>query len=72
MFKIENTENILLDLRHIKLTCEETKQKILLEIEQTFNSLIKQLKLRKYEVIKEVEEHFNSETEKLQNYEDKW
>ena len=72
MFKIENTENILLDLRHIKLTCDETKQKIMLEIEQTFNSLIKQLKARKHEVIKEVEDHFNSEFEKLQEYEDKW
>jgi hypothetical protein len=44
----------------------------MLEIEQTFNSLIKQLKARKHEVIKEVEDHFNSEFEKLQEYEDKW
>ena len=72
MFKIENTENILLDLRHIKLTCEETKQKILLEVDQTFTSLIKQLKARKYEVIKEIEDHFNLEMEKLQDYEDRW
>lgn len=72
LFKIENTENILLDLRHIKLTCEEGKQKILVELEQTFNSLIKQLKTRKNEVIKEVDDHFNNETEKLQDCEEKW
>lgn len=72
LFKVENTENILLDLRHIKLTCDEAKQKILVEVEQTFTSLIKQLKIRKNEVIKEIEEHFNEEIEKLQTNEEKW
>lgn len=72
MFKVENTENILLDLRHIKLICEETKQKILVEVEQTFNSLIKQLKTRKHEVIKEIDDHFINEIDKLQENEEKW
>ena len=72
LFKIENTENVLLEIRHTKLTVEEGKQKILLEVEQIFKNVIKQLKARREEVRKDVEEHFNQETERLSYFEEKW
>ena len=72
LFKLENTENVLLEIRHTKLTVEEGKQKILLEVEQIFKNVIKQLKVRREEVRKEVEEHFNQEVERLNNFEEKW
>lgn len=72
LFKLENTENVLLEIRHTKLTVEEAKQKILLEVEQIFKIVIKQLKARREEVRKEIEEHFNKETDRLTNFEEKW
>jgi hypothetical protein len=72
LLKLENTENVLLDIRHTKLTVEEGKQKVLLEVEQIFKNLIKQLKIRREEAIREIEDHFNVEAEKLINFEEKW
>lgn len=44
ILQYERTENILLDIRHTKIECEEKKALIMKEVELTFSNVIKTLK----------------------------
>jgi hypothetical protein len=52
---------VLVDIRHTKLSCEEAKQRVLKEVEATFQAVFKLIKQRKEEVINEVNNHFINE-----------
>lgn len=41
ILKLEKTETILVDIRHTKLTFEESRQKVLKEVENTFSAIFK-------------------------------
>lgn len=47
VLKFEKTENVLLDIRHAKLTLEENRDKLLKQAEGYFDEIISKLKLRK-------------------------
>jgi len=53
LFKAARTNDILLDIRHTKLQCEETKDKLTREINSTFASLQQALKTREEELLAE-------------------
>ena len=53
LFKASRTNDILLDIRHTKLQCEETKDKLTREINATFSSLRDSLKTREDELLQE-------------------
>jgi len=72
LLKVDKTESVLLDIRQTKLTCDETKARVLKEVEETFTSLVKKLKERKNIVLKEVEEHFSEQVSQIQEQEQKW
>lgn len=72
LFKLDKTESVLLDIRQTKLTCDETKQKVLRDVESVFNELIRKLKDRKKEVMNEIEEHFSAQSDKIVNNEKIW
>ena len=40
LFKVENSEKVLIEIRDIKLTLEDKKNKIVEEVETVFSSLI--------------------------------
>lgn len=69
---MDKTESVLLDIRQTKLTCDETKQKVIREVESVFNDLIRKLKDRKKDVMAEIEDHFNAQSEKIVNNERTW
>ena len=69
---MENSEKVLLDIRHCKLSLEESKAKILLEIDSKFNNIVKAVKARKAELLKLVEEEFNGEITTLDEREGMW
>jgi hypothetical protein len=68
----DKTENVLLDIRHIKIECEEKKAQIMKEVELTFSNVIKLLKQRKEEVINELNEHFNQQIGAVYEEEQLW
>ncbi|KAL4488941.1 hypothetical protein ABPG72_005728 [Tetrahymena utriculariae] len=72
ILQYERTENILLDIRHTKIECEEKKAQIMKEVELTFSNVIKVLKQRKEDVISELVEHFNQQIEQVYEQESKW
>lgn len=37
ILKLEKTENVLVDIRHTKLMCEESKQRVLKEVDAAFS-----------------------------------
>ena len=58
IFKVENSEKILIEIRDIKLTLEDKKNKIVEEIESIFSALIQALKERKNNVLNDINVHF--------------
>ena len=68
----DKTENVLLDIRHTKIECEEKKAQIMKEVEFTFSNVIKLLKQRKEEVINELNEHFNQQIGAVYEEEQHW
>jgi len=72
MFRVDKTESILLDIRQTKLQCEENKARILKDMEELFNSLIKKLKERRTQVIKEIEGHYDEQISMIQSEEQRW
>jgi hypothetical protein len=72
LFKVEKTESVLLDIRQVKLSCEETKQRVVREVDHAFSELIKKLKDRRAEVLKEIEDHYAQQLEKLNKNEQIW
>merc|ERR1712048_933943 len=61
LFKATRTNDILLDIRHTKLQCEETKDKLTREINSTFASLHQALKIREEELLAELENTFTTQ-----------
>lgn len=72
LFKANRTNSILLDIRHTKLQCEETKEKLSKQIQATFQNLIAVLKQREEELLKELDNTFNTEICHIQSEEDLW
>jgi len=70
--KVDKTESVLLDIRQTKLTCEESKVRVMKEVEETFTKLIKKLKERKNIILKQVEDHFNEQLDEIQVQEQRW
>jgi len=70
--KVDKTESVLLDIRQTKLTCEESKNRVMKEVEETFARLIKKLKERKNSVLQQVEDHFNEQLDEIQVQEQRW
>jgi len=58
LFKVENSEKILIEIRDIKLTLEDKKNKTVEEIETVFSSLIQALKERKTAVMSDINAHY--------------
>lgn len=61
VLKFERTENVLLDIRHAKLTLEENRDKLLKQAENNFDEIISTLKTRKAKFLEEFAEHFNKQ-----------
>jgi len=72
LLKVDKTESVLLDIRQTKLTCEESKVRVMREVEETFTKLIKKLKERKNVILKQVEDHFNEQLDEIQTQEQRW
>lgn len=58
--KFDRTENVLLDIRHVRLSLEENQERIIKQAESSFDELISTLKNRKVKFVNEIREHFNS------------
>jgi hypothetical protein len=72
LLSFERTENVLLDLRHLKLTLEESRDEICARVEKIFADLIQAVKLRKRAVLKTITDHYDSEKERLMADETLW
>jgi hypothetical protein len=72
MFRVDKTESILLDIRQTKLQCEENKVRVMKEMEELFNSLIKKLKDRRTQVLKEIEAHYEQQVSSIESEENRW
>ncbi|CAD8103030.1 unnamed protein product [Paramecium sonneborni] len=72
ILRLEKTETVLVDIRHTKLTFEESKQKVLKEIEQTFVSIFKLIKQRKDEVINLINQHYEIQVNNIDTQEQIW
>lgn len=65
VLKFEKTENVLLDIRHAKLTLEENREKLLKQAENNFDEIINTLKTRKAAFLKELTEHFDKQLDQI-------
>ena len=72
ILKIDRTENVLIDIRHTKLTCEEAKQRALKEVENTFQAIFKLIKQRKEEITRDVNQHFDGQITQINDQERVW
>ncbi|CAD8120105.1 unnamed protein product [Paramecium sonneborni] len=72
LLKLEKTETVLVDIRHTKLTFEESKQKVLKEIEQTFATIFKLIKQRKDEVVNLINQHYEIQVNNIDTQEQIW
>ena len=72
LFKSSRTNTILLDIRHTKLHCEETKDRLSKDIHATFQTLQRTLKEREEELLAELDEIFDREIGAVQKEEDDW
>ncbi|CAD8194720.1 unnamed protein product [Paramecium pentaurelia] len=72
LLKLEKTETVLVDIRHTKLTFEESKQKVLKEIEQTFTKIFQLIKQRKDEVVNLINQHYELQVNNIDTQEQIW
>ena len=72
MFRVDKTESVLLDIRQTKVTCEEGKMRVLKEVDEAFNGVIKKLKIRREQVIKDLGDHYDEQFENISEQENKW
>ncbi|CAK93627.1 unnamed protein product (macronuclear) [Paramecium tetraurelia] len=72
ILRLEKTETVLVDIRHTKLTFEESKQKVLKEVEQTFALIFKLIKQRKDEVINLINQHYEIQVNNIDTQEQIW
>ncbi len=59
LLKFEKTENILLDIRHAKLSLEENAETIIELSEKYFDELITTIKARKLKFLEELRAYFS-------------
>ncbi|CAD8107326.1 unnamed protein product [Paramecium primaurelia] len=72
LLKLEKTETVLVDIRHTKLTFEESKQKVLKEVEQTFTKIFQLIKQRKDEVVNLINQHYELQVNNIDTQEQIW
>ncbi len=70
--KVESTETVLVDIRQALVACDQTKNRILKEVDVVIGGLIKSLKDRKEELIASIDDYFGKEREKILAEENKW
>lgn len=70
--KIESTESILVDVRQALVNCDQSRNRILKEVDTIFTGLINTLKSRKNLVIGQVDEYFKNERATISTEEQKW
>ena len=63
---------MLLDIRHAKLTLEENKETVLKEAGKYYDDLISTLKARRSKFLGELNEHFQSQVDTIDQYEEEW
>ena len=57
--KIESTETVLVDIRQALVACDQTKNRILKEVDTIIGGLIKALKDRKEELLTTIDQYFS-------------
>ncbi len=62
----------MVDIRQALVACDQTKNRILKEVDTVITNLIKALKDRKEELIASVDEYFGKERERIVAEESKW
>ena len=56
--KVESTETVLVDIRQALVACDQTKNRILKEVDRVITDLIKALKDRKEELLGTIDNYF--------------
>lgn len=72
LFKSSRVDSILLDIRHTKLIMEQTKNRIIKELRNTFEGLIDKLRDRQNELIDNIGQVYEKQLSKVREEEDKW
>lgn len=70
--KVESTETVLVDVRQALVACDQSRNRILKEIDKVITDLIKSLKDRKEELLSQIDSYFTQEREKIASEEGKW
>ena len=70
--KVESTETILVDIRQSLVNCDQSKNRILKEVDKVMTDLIETLKNRKNEVLAIVDDYFKQEKDQIVTEELKW
>ena len=60
---------MLLDIRHVRLSVEENKEKIVKEAEKSFDELISAIKGRKMQFMNHIKNHFDEQARILEETE---
>ena len=69
---MESTETVLVDIRQALVACDQSKNRMLKEVDRVISDLIKALKDRKEELLSSIDTYFTQEREKIQAEETKW
>ena len=70
--KVESTETVLVDVRQALVACDQSKNRILKEVDRTITDLIEALKGRKEELLAYIDGYFTQERDRIQAEETKW
>ena len=70
--KVENTETVLVDVRQALVACDQSKNRILKEVDKVLSDLIQALKDRKEDLLQSIDQYFTQEREKIASEESKW
>ena len=70
--KVESTETVLVDVRQALVACDQSRNRILKEVDKTITDLIQALKDRKEELLTSIDQYFTTEREKIAAEETKW
>ncbi len=62
---MESTETVLVDIRQALNACDQTKNRILKEVDRVITELIKCLKERKDELLTHIDTYFSQERDKI-------
>ena len=69
---MENTETVLVDVRQALVSCDQSKNRVLKEVDKVLSDLIKSLKDRKDELLQQIDQYFTQERDKIASEESKW